>query len=142
MENVSPTLTAHSPVLPGLFEAQSLLWNNDSRNLIAPLREAKSALAHDQALSPQKVRELQIAILLQDEWEASLVQREFLKNDVQRGRECLQKVRGEIESLRAQLNDWAAYERICGQNPLSDLMEALVVKERIAEFLPQWIKER
>jgi hypothetical protein len=148
MENLSSTLTASNPMPgeqtfpPGLFEAQSLLCNHDPRNLIAPLREAKSALACEQALSPQKVRELQIALLLQDEWEASLVQREFLKNDVQRGRECLKQVRRELESLRAQLNDWAAYERICGHNPLPDFVQALIVKERIEQFLPVWIKQQ
>ena len=143
MEHLSPTLTAADQTFtPGLSEAQSLLCNHDPRNLVAPLREAKSALARDQSLSPQKVRELQIAILLQDEWEASLVQREFLKNDVQRGRECLQQVRRELESLRAELSDWAAYERICGHNPLPDLVQALVVKERIEQFLPEWIKQQ
>jgi hypothetical protein len=84
MEKLLPTLTASNRLPtemfpPGLFEAQSLLCNNDPRNLVAPLREAKSALAREQVLSPQKVRELQIALLLQDEWEASLVHREFLK---------------------------------------------------------------
>ena len=141
MQNLSPSLPAHSPV-PAEFEAQSLLCNNDPRNLVAPLRAAKSALAQEQALSPQKVRELQIAILLQDEWEAWLIQREFLRSDAQRGRECLQQVRRELDSLRTELNHWAAYERICGHNPLSDLVQSLVVKERIAQFLPEWIKQR
>jgi len=71
-----------------------------------------------------------------------LVKREFLKNDVQRGRECRQQVRRELESLRAQLSDWAAYERICGRNPCSDLVQAPRGEERIENFLPEWSQQQ
>jgi hypothetical protein len=40
------------------------------------------------------------------------------------------------------LSDWAAYERICGRNPLPDLIQALVIKERMEQFLPEWIKQQ
>jgi len=145
MENLStlsPSPLPTQQIPPGLFEAQSLICNHDFRNLVAPLRQAKSVLAQEQSLSAQNVRELQIGLLLQDEWEALSAQREFLKNDVQRGRDCLQQVRCELNTLRTQLHDWAAYERICGRNPLPDLVQALVVKERMEQFLPTWIKSQ
>jgi hypothetical protein len=125
-----------------VFEAQSFLRNNDPRNLVAPLRQAKFVLADTAALPAQTARELQQAVLLQDQWEALLAERELLRNDIQRGREGLNEVRRDLITLWAQLAEWPAYERICGHNPLPDLVQSISVRERIEEFLPGWIARR
>ena len=125
-----------------IFKAKTFLHNNDPRNLVAPLRQARSALADAAALPAQTARELQRAVLLQDEWEALLAERELFRNDIQRGCECLDAVRRELATLRAQLAQWPTYERICGHNPLPDLVQSIIVKERIEEFLPNWIARR
>jgi len=125
-----------------IFKAQTFLHNNDPRNLVAPLRQARSALVDVAALPAQTARELQQAVLLQDEWEALLAERELFRNDIQRGRECLDMVRRELATLRAQLAEWPTYERICGHNPLPDLVESISVKKHIEDFLPGWIARR
>jgi len=147
MNNLSANVTGEAlhghPVSPGrFFAAESLLRNTDPRNLVAPLREARAAMAHAPASPEKTARELQNAVGLQEKWEAWLLEREVFRNDIQRGRECLQEIRTELVSLRAQLADWPACERICGHNPLSELLQSIVTKERIEEFLPIWLENR
>jgi hypothetical protein len=124
------------------FEAESLLRNIDPRNLVAPLREAKTAIAHTPALLEQTSDDLQMAAGVQERWETWLLDRELLRNDIQRGKECLQEIRRDLVALKNQLADWPAYERICGYNPLSQLLQSIVAKECIEQFLPGWLQGR
>jgi len=125
-----------------LFEAESLLRNIEPNNLVQPLRQARNAIAQSSAMGKETASQLRNAVLLQDQWEAWQTERELLRNDTRRGRECLEGVRAELAQLRSQLADWADYERICGKNPLSTLMQAIIEKERIEQFLPAWIENR
>jgi len=79
---------------------------------------------------------------LQEKWEGWLVRRELLRNDLKRGKELLDNTQRELAQLRSQLEEWPAYERVCGKNPIMDYMQAIAAQERIEQFLPAWLKRR
>jgi hypothetical protein len=146
MNNFSSNAPAQDPhpgiALGNIFEAESLLRNIDPRNLVAPLRKAQAAISHAPAMLEKSAPDLRTAVDLQEQWEGWMLQRELLRNDIQRGKECLQEVRRELSTLRTQLGCWPAYERICGYNPLSELLQSIRAKECIEQFLPEWIESR
>jgi len=80
--------------------------------------------------------------LLQEKWEGWLVRRELLRNEIKRGKEVLDQVRQELAETREQIEEWPSFERICGKNPLMDYMQLLSGKERIEQFLPQWLERK
>jgi len=122
------------------IEVQSLLRNLDHRNLVTPLREQAGLTAnHGDGVC---ARQWRAALALQHHWDAWLAQREVLRSDIKRGRECLEHTHKELAGLRANLEDWVGYERICGRNPLPEDMQLLAAKERIEQFLPGWLKRR
>jgi hypothetical protein len=123
-------------------EVQSLLRNLDHRNLVAPLREAQLGLSASSGNRPAEAKQRRAALALQHQWDAWLAQREVLRGDIKRGHECLEHTHKELAGLRASLEDWAGYERICGRNPLLEYMQLLSAKERIEQFLPGWLKRR
>src|SRR5262245_40907556 len=106
---------------PGLFEAAAAVRNIDPHNLVAQLREVQRIIAKA-SVGEETAKEIQVAVRLQDQWEAWLVERELLRNETQRGRECLEQIRRELAGLRQQLEEWPVHERICGHNPLPDYL--------------------
>lgn len=71
-----------------------------------------------------------------------LIQREMLHSQIKRGEEYLEQVRKELAAVRADLEQWTEYERICGRNPLADYLQSISTKEQIAKFLPGWLKRQ
>ena len=70
------------------------------------------------------------------------VQRELLVSQIKRGEECLDQIRRDLAAVRADLEEWPAYERICGRNPLADYLQSISAKEQIVKFLPGWLKRQ
>lgn len=123
-------------------EVQSLLRNLDDRNVVAPLREAQVGCDQNGSNDTLAAEQRRAALALQQQWNAWLAQRDVLRSDIKRGRECLEQTHKELAGLRANLEDWAGYERICGRNPLLEYMQLLAAKERIEQFLPNWLNRR
>jgi hypothetical protein len=67
---------------------------------------------------------------------------EQLLSDIKRGEECLQQLQRELVSLRADLEAWPEYERVCGTNPLAGYLQAISTKEQLVNFLPGWLKRQ
>jgi hypothetical protein len=123
-------------------EVEARFRNFDQRNLVAPLRDVHTELAHPlQSHSATEAR-CQAALAAQCEWDSWLTQRESLTDDIKRGQECLQQVRKELATLRALLQEWPGFERTCGNNPLFDYVHHIVAHERVEQFLPAWLKGR
>jgi hypothetical protein len=125
-----------------MIEIESLLCNLDEKDLLAPLREAKAAIGRADAAKAEVVEKRWAALALQQQWNAWLAQRELLREEIKRGKECLEQVRQELTALHARLEDWPAYERECGKSPLFRFTQALSVNERVQEFLPGWLERR
>ncbi len=123
-------------------EVEVLFQNFDQKNLVAPLREVRAAQSRLAAAPPASEESRRAALDLQEKWEGWLVHRELLRNDLKRGKELLEHTRNELVQLRAQLEDWTGYERVCGKNPIADYMQSIAAQERIEEFLPSWLKRR
>ncbi len=123
-------------------EIEALFQNFDHKNLVAPLREVHAAHAGLVASPADSEERCRAALALQEKWESWLVHRELLRNDLKRGNELLQHTRQELTRLRSQLEEWTAYERVCGKNPILDYMESIAAQERVEQFLPLWLKRR
>ena len=123
-------------------ELQSLLRNMDHRNLVAPLREAKASSGGLEGSHPETGEKRRAALALQERWNSWLVEREVLREEIKRGKECLQQVQERLATTRARLEDWARYERRCGKNPLFSSTDALGASERVEQFLPGWLNRR
>lgn len=76
---------------------------------------------------------------LMGDWNAAQDRCERLRTEIKRGKEYLEQVKQELAEQRARLEDWPAYERSCGKNPLAHYTQALLVNERIVAFLPAWL---
>ena len=124
------------------IEIEALLSNIDEKNLIAPLREAQAAIGRAGAVKGDSAAKRREALALQEQWNKWLVEREVLREEIKRGKECLEQVREELAATRARLEDWAQYEKECGKNPLARYIQALGVNERLEKFLPEWITRR
>jgi hypothetical protein len=125
---------------PSEIEVACLIRNLDQKNLVAPLREAALANIAPSREAAEKKR--RAALALQEQWDGCVAQRELLRNEIKRGKECLEQVQTELAGVRERLEDWADFERICGVNPLPEYMQSLSAKERIEQFLPGWVKRR
>jgi len=123
-------------------ELQSLLRNMDYKDLVPPLREAQGSPAALNSLHPDAGEKRRAALALQERWNSWLLEREVLREEIKRGRECLAQVQEELAKTRAGLEDWVRYERECGKNPLFTSTESLGAKERVKEFLPGWLDRR
>lgn len=123
------------------IEMESLLRNMDERNVVRPLREARATVAQMGAVKDGAIKRRE-ALALQEQWNGWLMQREQLREEIKRGKECLERVRNEIAVTRARLEEWPEYERECGKNPLFHYMECLIASERIEQFLPGWLDRR
>ena len=120
-------------------ELESILRNIDHKDLVPPLREARTSLDHSHPEAGEKCR---AALALQERWNSWLVQREVLCEEIKRGKECLQQVQEDLAATRASLEDWAQYERQCGKNPLFSSTQSLGARERVEQFLPGWVRRR
>ena len=67
---------------------------------------------------------------------------ERLRTEIKRGKEHLDQVRSALAESRARLEEWPAYERACGCDPLASYTQSLVVNERIEQFLSDWLQRR
>ena len=123
------------------IQVECLIRNSDNRNLVASVREVHAALGGVETTGATE-GQCRAALARQEQWDAWSVEREQLRNEIKRGCECLEQVQGELAMLQARLEDWPAYERICGRNPLPEYMQALAAKRGIAQFLPEWLKRR
>ena len=96
-----------------LLEAQLevFLRNADEKNLVAPLRAAQARLASAHSSPDEAKSEGRAALALQQQWNSWLDERELLKNEIKRGKECLEQIQDELADMRARLEEWAAYER-------------------------------
>jgi hypothetical protein len=139
-DNLQAAASSNQRLQPELLAAQSLLMNMDPRNLVEPLRVAQASRARLPDLAEETAKEIQVALHLQQDWDAWLAQRELLRIDAERGRDCLAQSRRELEELRWKLEHWPAYERTCGHNPLAQYLQAIDARERIEKFLPCWIE--
>jgi len=124
------------------FQLECLVRNSDNRNLVAPLREVHAALGENEKAEWATEDKRRAALALQEQWDRWLEQREQLRNEIKRGRECLEQVQKDLTLLRARLEEWPTYERICGRNPLPESMQSLLATERIEQFLPGWLRRR
>src|SRR5262245_17602354 len=124
------------------IQIERFFRNSDNRNLVAPLREIHEALTENRRTEGEAEEKRKAAVALQEQWEAWSTEREELRNEIKRGRECLEQVREELTALRSGLEEWPTYEKICGKNPLPEYMQALAAKEQIDQFLPGWVSRR
>ncbi len=144
-------LVNYDPAAPGqklgvlnVTEAQveALFRNFEPKDLVAPLRHIRRGPAHSAgspAATEQRRRE---AVALQEQWNTWMRQRDQFRADIKRGQEVLEQVRTDLETLRSRLEEWSSDESICGRNPLPEYIQQLLVKERIEQFLPMWLKRR
>jgi len=123
-------------------ELQSLLRNMDRKDLVPPLREAQASPAALDGIHPDAGQKRRAALALQERWNSWLLEREVLREEIKRGRECLAQVQEELAKTRAGLEDWVLYERQCGKNPLFSSTESLGARERVEQFLPGWLRRR
>ena len=123
------------------IQVECLIRNSDNRNLIASVREVHATLRESPGNEATKNKR-RTALALQEQWDAWFVERDQLRAEIKRGRECLEQVRREVATLRARLEEWSAYERICGKNPLNDYMQSMAARENIEKFLPSWLERR
>ncbi|HSU54547.1 MAG TPA: hypothetical protein VLT36_10845 [Candidatus Dormibacteraeota bacterium] len=123
-------------------ELESLVQNIDQRNLVRPMREAKDSLKHPGPASHDADQKCRAALALQEKWNSWLAEREVLRDEIRRGKEFLDYVEQEMASALARLEDWPAYERQCGKNPLVRDTQSLSTHERIQQFLPGWLRRR
>jgi hypothetical protein len=141
--NTLESLNGQGPARPrSEIEVESLFRNFDQRNLVAPLREVRAGLGQPAPAVEGGEAKRQAALALQDQWNTWFTERELLRSELKRGTECLEQIQKELTLLRGRLEEWTAYERICGKNPLLEYMQALAAKERIEQFLPGWMKRK
>src|SRR5437879_5850645 len=88
------------------IELESLLCNIDEKNLVAPLREAQAAIGRPGAIKGDVAQKRRAALALQEQWNTWLVQSELLREEIKRGKECLEQVREELAATRARLEEW------------------------------------
>src|SRR5947207_3926625 len=84
------------------IEMESLLCNIDEKNLVAPLREAKAAIGRAGPARAEVVEKRRAALALQERWSSWLLQRELLREEIKRGKECLAQVREELAGLHTR----------------------------------------
>jgi len=127
---------------PSTIQLECIIRNSDNRNLVAPLREIHALWEETETIEPSTPGKRRAALAVQEQWDRWFEQREILRNEIKRGRECLDQVQKELLLLRGRLEDWPNYERICGRNPLAEYMQSIAAKERIEQFLPGWVRRR
>ncbi len=125
----------------GDTNVESLLRDFGSNAVIRPLDEI-SAKETRRTSKNNDTAKRRASVTFQAQWESWLAQRDRLRTGIKRGEEYLQQMREDLRKLGADLEEWSDYERICGKNPLADYMQSITAKERIAKFLPIWLKRQ
>jgi hypothetical protein len=123
------------------IQIECFLRNVDQKHLVLPLRTAQLEFAGTSSREAVEEKR-QAALQLQEQWDVLFSAREELRNEIKRGRECLEQIQKELASMRGELDNWASFEKTCGKNPLLDYADKIAAKERIQQFLPEWIKRR
>jgi hypothetical protein len=133
----------------GDIEMKSLLDAFNDMEFVKPTRETRAtALGSTRPAEPPRrgtrVPESRTPAQpsLPDQLAVMLARRETLRSEIKRGTECLRQVQQELAKLQNQLEEWPAYERICGANPLVDHLEAIAARERVEKFLPAWLRRQ
>jgi chromosome segregation ATPase len=137
-QEVDPAVFTHFSDL----QLESVLRDIDQANLVAPLREVKTQPGGVARFKNEPKEKRQAALALQEQWNSWLSERDRLRDEIRRGREALEQIERKAASLRASLEDWAAYEKTCGKNPLIDYAESMLATEQLMKFLPLWLKAR
>ncbi len=139
-------LESITPAGPGRdrtdVEVECLFSNTDQQNLVAALREARAVAGHPEQPATAIREKRRAALALQEQWDAWFGERDLLRSEIKRGKECLEQVQKELAAIRSRLDEWTAFERVCGKNPLCEYMHALTVHERLEQFLPGWLERR
>jgi hypothetical protein len=141
-DTLEPVTKQEAGKLLSEVEVESFFRNFDQRDLVAPLREVHEALSQAVPRTADAEDATRAALAVQARWDAYLVRREQLKAEIKRGREYLEINQNDLGALRAGLENWAAYEEICGKNPLCEYMQSIFAREQIAQFLPAWLNRR
>jgi hypothetical protein len=74
--------------------------------------------------------------------ESAEKRRERLRNEIACGAEYLAEVQRELRENRELLEHWAEYEASCLLQPLDHLMQSVMLKERVEQFLLAWLERR
>src|ERR1051326_8617701 len=85
------------------IEMESVLENMDQRNVVKPLREAHAALAANELSRQGGGEQRKAALALQERWNAWLAKRETLREEIKRGKECLEQVTRDVLATRARM---------------------------------------
>jgi hypothetical protein len=68
--------------------------------------------------------------------------RENLRDDIKRGKECLDKAQQAVAESRVRLEEWRTYEQRCSLNCLPPLLESLLANRRVERFLKGWLRRQ
>ena len=68
--------------------------------------------------------------------------RDFLREELSRGRDYLAQVQAELSKNRELLEQWDQYEATCSLRPLDHLVQCVVLKEKVEQFLIGWLQRR
>src|SRR5947209_4104291 len=75
---------------PSIIEMERFFRNADQNKIVAPLREARAAQAKEQRPKRSTEEKRRAALALQQRWNGWLQEREQVRNDIKRGKECLE----------------------------------------------------
>ena len=87
-------------------------------------------------------QQCQAAFELEAQLNRLLSQQEVLREEIRRGKQCMEHAQTELAERRSRLEDWPNYERDCGTNCLPHLTESVRANRRVERFLSGWIKRR
>ncbi len=76
------------------------------------------------------------------QWNSLLGQQDLLREEINRGKECLKMARTELAESQSRLEEWPAYERQCGVHCLPGLTGAAWANKRVERFLTGWLSRR
>ena len=120
--------------------AERVLGEIQIEALVVNAERSNSTQAEEQRAGPPP--EWKGGLLLGEQWNSWAAKRDEMQMEIKRGKECLEQVQRELATLRGRLEEWPAYESVCGKNPMGDYLQAISVKERIEQYLPIWLKRR
>lgn len=125
----------------GEIQIEALVGNAEKSNSSSPVHETASQ-TENQRTGPPSERKRCAGLAPGEPWKAWAAKRDQMRMDIKRGKECLEQIQRELETLRRSLEEWPAYETVCGKNPMGDYLQAIAVKERIEQYLPVWLRRR
>jgi len=69
-------------------------------------------------------------------------QQNLLHDEIERGREQLQRVQKELVDTHASLEQWNRYELISSAQPLDRLIQTMTLQEKTRQFLVDWLNRK